>query len=146
MGMGMEDLARKVDTVVETYERQTGEKPIIVCMDTYRLASWLAFYRTKISGSPSVFEMPEAVRDTTGGHLFGKNSMMYRYWHPPETLSNRTILFISDDPEDMQDARVILLTEPLGEVQKLAVEKNGKVLRAYYYRWLRLKAGKPKGT
>jgi hypothetical protein len=41
----------------------------------------------------------------------------------------------------MQDARVILLTEPLGEVRKLAVEKNGKVLRAYYYRWLRLKAG-----
>jgi dolichol-phosphate mannosyltransferase len=146
MGMGMEDLARKVDTVVETYEHQTGDKPIIVCMDTYRLASWLAFYRTKISGSPSVFEMPEAVRDTTGGQLFGKNSMMYRYWHPTETLSNRAILFITDDPEDMRDARVILLTEPLGDVQKLAVEKNGKVLRTYYYRWLRLKAGKPKGT
>jgi dolichol-phosphate mannosyltransferase len=144
MGMGMEDLARKVETVVETYEHQTGEKPIIVCMDTYRLASWLAFYRTKISGAQSVFEMPEAVRDTTGGHLFGKNSMMYRYWHPLETLSNRTILFISDDPEDMQDARVMLLTEPLGKVQKLVVEKNGKVLRTYYYRWLRLKAGKPK--
>jgi len=146
MGMGMEDLARKVDTVVETYERQTGDVPIIVCMDTYRLASWLAFYRTKISVAPSVFEMPKAVRDTTGGHLFGKNSMMYRYWHPPETLINRTILFITDDREDMQDARVILLTEPLGEVRKLAVEKNGKVLRAYYYRWLRLKAGYPKST
>ncbi len=145
MGMGMEDLARKVDTVVETYEHQTGDKPIIVCMDTYRLASWLAFYRTKISGSPSVFEMPEAVRDTTGGQLFGKNSMMYRYWHPTETLSDRTILFITDDPEDMQDARVILLTEPLGKVRKLAVEKNGKVLRAYYYRWLRVKAGNPHG-
>ena len=145
MGMGMEDLARKVDTVVEAYEGQTGEKPIIVCMDTYRLASWLAFYRTKISGSPSVFEMPEAVRNTTGGHLFGKNSMMYRYWHPTETLSDRIILFITDDPDDMQDARVILLTEPLGEVQKLAVEKNGKVLRAYYYRWLRVKAGNPQG-
>ena len=89
--------------------------------------------------------MPEAVRDTTGGHLFGKNSMMYRYWHPAETLSDRTILFITDDPDDMQDARVILLTEPLGEVQKLAVEKNGKVLRAYYYRWLRVKAGNPQG-
>jgi len=145
MGMGMEDLARKVDTVMETYERQTGEKPIIVCMDTYRLASWLAFYRTKISGARTVFEMPEAVRDTTGGHLFGKNSMMYRYWHPAETLSNRTILFITDDPDDMQDARVLLLTEPLGEIQKLAVEKNGKVLRAYYYRWLRVKAGNPQG-
>jgi len=144
MGMGMEDLARKVDTVVETYEHQTGDKPIIVCMDTYRLASWLAFYRTKISGSPSVSEMPEAVRDTTGGQLFGKNSMMYRYWHPTETLSDRTILFITDDPEDMQDARVILLTEPLGTVRKLVVEKNGKILRAYYYRWLRLKAGNPK--
>jgi dolichol-phosphate mannosyltransferase len=146
MGMGMEDLARKVDTVVETYERQSGEEPIIVCMDTYRLASWLAFYRTKISGSPSVFEMPEAVRNTTGGHLFGKNSMMYRYWHPPETVNNRTILFITDDRKDMQDARVIQLTEPLGEIKKLAVEKNGKVLRTYYYRWLRLKAGNPKGT
>ncbi|MGW8185732.1 MAG: glycosyltransferase family 39 protein [Desulfobacterales bacterium] len=141
MGMGMEDLARKVDTVVETYERQTGDKPIIVCMDTYRLASWLAFYRTKISGSPSVFEMPEAARNTTGGQLFGKNSMMYRYWHPPETLSNRTILFITDDRKDMQDPYVILLTEPLGEVQKLAVEKNGKNIRTYYYRWLRVKAG-----
>jgi hypothetical protein len=72
--------------------------------------------------------------------------MMYRYWHPLKTLSNRTILFITDDREDMQDARVILLTEPLGEVRKLAVEKNGKVLRAYYYRWLRLKAGYPKST
>jgi hypothetical protein len=71
--------------------------------------------------------------------------MMYRYWHPPETLRNRTILFITDDPEDMQDARVMLLTEPLGKVQKLAVEKNGKVLRVYYYRRLRLKAGNPKG-
>ena len=141
MGMGMENLARKVDTVVETYERQTGDKPIIVCMGTYRLASWLAFYRTKISGSPAVFAMPEAVRDTTGGQLFGDNSVMYRYWHPPETLRNRTILFITDDPKDMQDARVILLTEPLGEVQKLAVEKNGKDVRTYYYRWLRVKAG-----
>ena len=141
MGMGMEDLARKVDTVVETYERQTGDVPIIVCMDTYRLASWLAFYRTKISVAPSVFEMPKAVRDTTGGHLFGKNSMMYRYWHPPETLINRTILFITDDRKDMQDTRVILLTEPLGEVQKLAVKKNDKDIRTYYYRWLRVKAG-----
>jgi dolichol-phosphate mannosyltransferase len=146
MGMGMEDLARKVEIVEETYERQIGEEPFIVCMDTDRLAGWLAFYAIKTSGSPLDFETLEAVRDTTGGHLFGKNSMMYRYWHPLEKLRNRPILLISGDPEDLQNARVNMVTESKGDIQKIVVEKSGKVLGTYFYRWLRIKAGKTHGT
>ena len=93
---------------------------LLLTLTIFPLGVFVAFslfrnIKTKFSGSPAVFEMPEAVRNTTGGQLFGKNSVMYRYWHPPETLSNRTILFITDDRKDMQDARVILLTKPTPE-------------------------------
>jgi len=100
---GLRGLAQKIETVVETFERKTGEKPTLVCMDTDRMAGWIAFYRTKIAGSRYRFEMPEAARDTTGGHLLGKNSHMYRYWHPIEMHRDRVIVLIGKGIEDMVD-------------------------------------------
>ncbi len=139
LGTGMQDLAQKVETIVETFERKTGEKPAIVCMDTDRMAGWIAFYRTKIAGSRHRSEMPEAARDTTGGHLFGKNSHMYRYWHPIEMYRNRVILLISKSMEDMADERLKMRGELIGDIQKLVVEKNGKPLGTYFCRFLWVK-------
>jgi dolichol-phosphate mannosyltransferase len=49
-------------------------------MAKHRIASELAFYRTKLSSEDD--KEREGIIYTAGPNFFGKDSLMYKYWFP----------------------------------------------------------------
>ncbi|MGD8715897.1 MAG: glycosyltransferase family 39 protein [Desulfobacterales bacterium] len=137
-GMGMQHLAQEIEIVVNDFERRTRETPLIVCMDGDRLAGWVAFYRTKNAGLQNEFERAKIVGNTTGGHFFGKNSHMYRIWHPIGTHQNRVILLIGRKRSGFADEIVQSRAKPIGDIEEVVFQKNGKVAGRFFYRFLRV--------
>ena len=140
-GIGSDDLARQVETITDTYEENTGEKPLIVYMDKDQMAGLIAFYRVKTAGDPSDTERWEIVSNTTGGHFFGKDSHMYRFWHPAEEHTDRVILLLGHKLSHMERDSVLSRAEPIGDIQTLVTIKNREVTGRYFYRFLRAGPG-----
>ncbi len=136
-GFGSEDLACQVEKIADTFEENTGEKPLIVYNDNDRMAGLIAFYRVKIAGDPSAAEIAEIVSNTTGGHFFGQNSKMYRYWHPVEEHTGRVIMLMGHKRDHMDRDPVLSTVEPVGDIKKIVTRKNGEVAGRYFYRFLR---------
>lgn len=100
--VGWEDLARQVEALEDRWEGILGDELLVVGMDKYQIASELAFYRTKLTGTEGPYERNEGVLYTTGPHFFGVDSLMYRYWFPEtEGLQGyaRAVLFVGRGPQ-----------------------------------------------
>jgi hypothetical protein len=135
-GIGIADLARQVDLLESDYERQHGQKPFIVCMDSDRLAGWIAFYRAKMVRPGNESQVMEFVRNTTGGHLFLRNSHMYRFWHPIETYDKeRPLLIIAVKHHYLLKDQVLARIRPLTEIEERFLQKHGKPTTPFFYQF-----------
>ncbi len=136
LGVGMPNLARQIDSIVAAHERLTGETPLIVSMDRGRLAGWIAFYRAKglSPGAPS--QLKDRMLQVSGGHFFGKNSGMYRYWFPPAAQKGKTLLLVARRRERLADSRLSGHAFGLGPIRDRTIFKNGIPAGDFYYRFL----------
>lgn len=134
--LGWEELAEEVESVVDQVEEYTGKRPIVVGMDAYQISSGLAFYRSKISAHD-----PEkraiGVNETVGWHLFGWDSLMYRYWAEPEKFYGRDILVIASSKIRAEypyfQNRYILMNN----IHPFDVTKDGEMVKRFYFRVIR---------
>ncbi|MDR3685058.1 MAG: glycosyltransferase family 39 protein, partial [Geothrix sp.] len=85
---GWEEMARTVDQIVADEQQKTGKRPLVVGMDKYRLASGLAFYRTRDAGAPGRGE-------TLSWSIFDLPGLMYAYWFEPAMLQGRDLLLVA---------------------------------------------------
>ena len=136
LGVGMQDLAGQIEAIVEEHEHVTGETPLVVCMDKDRLAGWIAFYRAKKVERAAPPRLKKEALRVSGGHFFGKNSGMYRYWFSPQAQKGKTLLLVARRRGRLSDANIGSLALRLGRVRNLTVHKNGKAAGRFYYRFL----------
>jgi dolichol-phosphate mannosyltransferase len=120
-----EDL-RKVESEIES---RTGERPLVVGMDKYNLASELSFYRRHGDEGTE-----GAVANTAGRNLFGGGALMYEIWTPAEKFPGRTLILVSFKPETLSDEALPAYAQSLGPVVQRSVEKLGVPAGRYYYR------------
>lgn len=131
-------LGEDVRRIEAEVEARTGEKPLVVGMDKYNLASELAFYRRfQDEGTAS------AVANTASRNLFGGGALMYELWSVPEDYEGRTLILVSFDPATLSDDAIsswAVSAEPIGErsVTKLDVPAG-----RYYYRVVGGYRGRP---
>jgi dolichol-phosphate mannosyltransferase len=135
-GLGMEHLASQIENVVDTFERSSNEKPLVVCMNKNKIASLVAFYRAKLDGASGGGNKADIINNTTGNHYFGGESLMYEYWHPLEAHEKRVILLIGYKTEQFKRNQVQFRTEPISAVKEMVIIKNGKVSGHYFYQLL----------
>jgi dolichol-phosphate mannosyltransferase len=126
LGLGWRDIAGQVDAIVDNIETQSGQRPLVVGMDTDQINSWLAFYRDR--------ESLMGVRQTSGRHLFAMNSGMYAFWFPPEAQENQTLVLLGRKPGDLTSPRVEARVGQAGEIQELTATRKGRIIRRNYYR------------
>ena len=117
---------RRIETEVAA---RTGEKPLVVGMDKYNLASELAFYR-RLEGESA----KSAVANTAGRNLFGGGALMYKIWSPAEKYADRTLILISFKPQALSDEALAGSARALGPVHERPVTKLGVPAGRYYYR------------
>lgn len=131
--VGCRDLGQQIEQIEKNIETMTGETPLVVGMDKYRTASLLAFYlprgRTAVNESP----LNDRNLDITGCHLFGGNSLMYRYWFPEDAAHRRDMILVSPKRRQLNRPSVRSRVRESGDIQELVVRKNGKPVGNYYY-------------
>ncbi len=132
--LGWQDFGREIQALVEQIERETDDKILVVGMDRNRIASGLAFYRTKaIEASQEWFDREPAFQ-TASWHLFGGKSLMYEYWFPIEEQSNKTMLLVSRSIANLTSDEVLSHVRQAGDIKEIALWKNGKPTGIYYHR------------
>ena len=134
---GWSELAQKVDLVVDKVEKKTGQRPLVVGMDFYQVASSLAFYRSHNGGGASGLERSRAIDETLSWHVFGWRGLMYAYWFPPAGLEGQDMLLISAKEEPQ---RIDYFKRYVGKFYRphqISIRKNGEVLGHYYVRLVR---------
>lgn len=131
--LGWQGFGRDIETLVERLERETGEKILVVGMDRNRIASGLAFYRTKAVDSSGQPVAREPAFETSSWHLFGGNSLMYKYWFPMGEQNNRTMLLVSKGIDNLTSDNVRSRVRQMGDIKEIKLWKNGMPAGHYYY-------------
>ena len=122
-------MGEDVREIESEIEARTGERPLVVGMDKYNLASELAFYRRREGESAK-----NAVANTASRNLFGGGALMYEIWSPPDEYTGRTLLLISFKPQDLSDDALAGFQQNPGPVRERLVTKLGFPAGRYYYR------------
>ena len=85
------ELASAVEVIEERLESETGEEPLIIGDGKYRLASVLAFYRTRME--PDV----RASNFTTSQWIVGGVGLGYPYWAPKDGWQDHPCIVVDDN-------------------------------------------------
>jgi dolichol-phosphate mannosyltransferase len=121
------EATREVEQIAETVQHQTGQKPIVVGMSRWSVASSLSFYNKS--------EHPMDIRSR---NLFGDEAAMYDFWYPSEPPTRRPIILVGMKPKELERNRQGNEISPKlvrpGPIQDRTIVREDKVLRKIYYR------------
>ncbi len=124
--VGWKPLAHEVAARQQELRQAGAPGPVfVVGMDRDFIASEAAFY----SPDPT-----RAVRETTGAHLFGGDSLMYAFWFPPALEEGATMLLVAFEKKDLQSPRIDRHSVGSGPVEEHELQVHGKPVRPYYTR------------
>ncbi len=126
-----EDFTRHVHAVAKQVELETQSKPIIIPLDRYYISSELAFYQAKLLAEGDIQE----TYSVRGSHVFGGESLMYRYWSNSTDLAGQTLLLISDNPRHFDNPSIKQQVIERSPVQSFWSVSQGRKtpIRRYYY-------------
>lgn len=132
--IGWDGLTAKIEMLADEIEKETGERPLVVGMDHYQIASGLAFYRTKNARRKGAVNDSTGIDQSVGWHLFGLNSRMYQMWFDTSTWEGSDVIAVAYkrsrlEPEFL-GSEVIFASE----IRPLVAQKQGQEVRRFYYR------------
>jgi dolichol-phosphate mannosyltransferase len=123
-GMSWRDLGRQVEATEHAIADETGSGPLVVGMDKYHLSSALAFYDPDHDGAG----------ETAGIHLFGRESLMYRYWFAPERQEGRSLVLVGATLKDVTSEQVRAHVERWDPAREILVRRGAVVVGRYWSR------------
>lgn len=124
LAMSWRDLSRGVARIVDEVAVETGEVPVVVGMDSHRIASELSFYDPGGAGIAS-------------RHLIYKApALMFERWTDPSRFEGRDLVLVDHVDTWLTNPRLTAQSERLGPVREIVVENNGQPVRAFYARVL----------
>jgi hypothetical protein len=132
-----DDLTQQVHTVASHIEIEKNTHPIIVPLDLYNIGSELSFYQAKFMAHGDTHISYPII----GRQLFGADSLMYRYWSPNTSLANKTLIIISNDLNDFNNARLkqqVIEKSPLQTLWSHSPMRGAKI-NPYYYQVVQMK-------
>ena len=127
--VGFESVAKQVLRIEDRVRSESGDSPIVVGMDSHYVPSLLGFYRARLAEHP--------VPHTVGRHLFGRESLAYRFWSEPPEIKNKDLILISRTKSDLEGSFVddqILHGEPIIRIEAKA---RNSISGIYYVRIVR---------
>jgi hypothetical protein len=105
-----EPLIKKFHHIAQQVEAKTKRTPIFIPLDNFPIGSELSFYQTKFLERGSILKSYPIV----GSHIFGLESLMYRYWSKDMELAGRPVILISKE----------LWRFDLPEIKRQAIEQS----------------------
>ncbi len=137
--MGYQGFGEEIEALTTQLEKDNlgkkeGEKILVVGMDRNKIASGLAFYRTKYIENKHIKTAHNPAFETANEHLFGGIGLMYQFWFPAATQNGKTLLLVSEKMDELNGESVLSRTKPVSEIKEINIWKNGKQTGTYYYR------------
>ncbi|TSJ64481.1 glycosyltransferase [Starkeya sp. 3C] len=119
------EFGREAAGLAQEVRQETGQEPLMIGLDTYNIASQLAFYG---SGDD------RRTGNSVGRGIVGLPDLMYGYWHRPEALRGRPAIMISVKRRHIDvpvlDQHFAVLSEP----REKRIDKHGTPAGRFYYR------------
>lgn len=103
----------------------TGVEPLMIGLDTYNVASQLAFYNNSDG---------DGTANSVGRGILGKNSLMYQYWFRAEPLRGRPAVLLAFKHRHIIDPALAHYFTALSAPMERLVIKDGKPAGRFYYR------------
>ncbi|MDQ8700866.1 glycosyltransferase family 39 protein [Hyphomicrobium sp. LHD-15] len=103
----------------------TGTEPFMIGLDTYNVASELAFYN---NGNG------EGATNSVGRGVLGKMSLMYEYWHDAGSLRGRPAVMFAFKRSHVVDPALAHYFGTLGDPMERVLYKDGLPAGSFYYR------------
>lgn len=117
----------KIEELETALESETHSEPVIVGLDEYWISSQATFY------DPDDVDDSDTAHEVAALGLFGKNSLMWNRWTPPEKFLGRNALLVSFKERDLQSDWITSRFTHLGDITKEAITKSG--IRVGYFYW-----------
>ncbi|PJD90636.1 MAG: hypothetical protein CK424_08150 [Legionella sp.] len=130
-----EKLTQQYQDIASTLET-SGETPIFIPLDTYSIASELAFYQAKYSKAHPEFK-PFRIHDAS---LFGFDGLMFKMWSQ-FSLHGKTVIFIGKEANSFDNDLMLTAVQslsPIHQIWGLSQGQHNKV-RPYYYKIAKMK-------
>ncbi|QFR34907.1 dolichyl-phosphate beta-D-mannosyltransferase [Ancylobacter sp. TS-1] len=119
------EFGREVAAIGGEVKKETGQEPLLVGLDTYKLASELAFYGSR-SGEP--------VSSSVGRGVVGQTSLMYGFWYPEAPLHGRPAVLFAFRRYQIDNPLLAEHFASLSAPMERTILKDGKPAGAVYYR------------
>ena len=119
------EFGRQIDQVADAARAKYGDRFLVVGMDRYAIASELAFYS---------HDQSKSVAETSSWHLFDDRGLMYEQWFPVQQQAGRTLLLVAFDPDSLSATHLGKRVAELEPVREGMLNRDGHVVRRYYYR------------
>lgn len=117
--------------IADEVRSATGEAPLLIGLDTYNIASELAFYANDKGAAPGA---------SVGRGVLDQPSLMYGYWYSADTLRGRPAILFAFNRRQIDNPLLAAHLSDSGEVQQRDLVQNGRVKGHFYYRVGRLRA------
>lgn len=131
------ELTQQVHDVAKRIETEADSIPVIVPLDLYNIGSELAFYQAKLLAQGKI----DKTYSIIGRHIFGVDSLMYRYWSKDYSPSGKTLILISTIPGYLDWPQIKEQAIEKSPVNILWSHSQGKgePITPYYYRVVEMK-------
>lgn len=123
------EMGDKVEQIEDIIKAESGEKPLVVGMDRYFIASELAFYRGFSKEGES-----EGYKGTCSINLFEEEGLMYGWWFPWKHQIGKTCIIVSIKAEKLFDDHLARYFDSLGPIQEVCVTKDHIPAGCFSYR------------
>jgi dolichol-phosphate mannosyltransferase len=136
--IGWSNLAAQIEKIEDEIEKETGVEPLVIGMDKNKIASELAFYRNKWERVLGDKDEHEGFQRTTGRHIFGMESLMFKYWSPqmprsPAGKQREMLILVSRELHEFKKEQIHAHGWAIGDIKELIVEKAGVPVGKYFY-------------
>lgn len=132
--LGWGNFAAQIETIVDSIENETGERPYIIGMDLYKSASGLAFYRTLKMEKDHSSKKEIPVLETAGRNLFGQDALMYDFWFSDLQIKGKPLVVVSPNRKELEAWWLFGKRRSVSEVKRLECNKNEQKVMPLYYR------------
>ena len=112
------DLAREV-------QQETGQEPLLIGLDTYNVASALAFYAMGDT---------DKAGNSVGRGILGMPSLMYGYWYRPEPLHGRPAIVFAMKQNQIENYAADRYFSVVSASRVKSIVKDGMPAGRFYYR------------
>ena len=121
------ETTREIEKIVEDVRQQTEQKPIVVGMSKWSIASALSFY-----------DQSDGSFDIRSRNMLSDSGAMFEYWYPSEPPTTRPIILVGIAAEHLERDRwgtdITQMLDQPGPIQSRVIMREGKPLRRVYFR------------